>query len=51
MAITLSQLCVNTEKTYGMKLLAGKDGMDNYVRWVHMVEDREVPGFLSYNFV
>lgn len=49
MAITLSQLCVNTEKTYGMKLLAGKDGMDNYVRWVHMVEDREVPGFLHGN--
>ncbi len=46
MAITLSQLCANTNETYGMKLLAGKLGLDNYVRWVHMIEDREVPDFL-----
>ena len=49
MAITLSQLCANTKETYGMKLLAGKNGLDNYVRWVHMVEDRQVPDFLHGN--
>lgn len=49
MAITLNRLCENVEKTYGMKLIAGAAGMDNFVRWVHMVEDREVAGFLHGN--
>lgn len=49
MAIMLSQLCANVEKTYGMKLLAGGTGLYNIVRWVHMVEDREVPDFLIGN--
>ncbi|MGN1114166.1 MAG: PucR family transcriptional regulator [Oscillospiraceae bacterium] len=46
MALTLHQLCRNTEKLFELKLLAGKNGMDNIVRWVHMVEDTEVPDFL-----
>ena len=46
MAITLAKLCANTERTYGMKLLAGKTGLDNFVRWVHIVEDSEVPDFM-----
>ena len=33
MAITLSQLCANTEKKYSMKLIAGHAGMGNTVRW------------------
>ena len=49
MAITLERLCANAEKTYGMKLLAGSRGIGNFVRWVHMVEDREVPSFLHGN--
>ena len=49
MAITLTQLCKNAEKNYNMKLIAGKGGMDNTVRWVHMVEDSEVPDFLHGN--
>ena len=49
MALTLSQLCINTEKTYSLKLEAGKNGMDNTVRWVHMVEDSQVPDFLHGN--
>jgi len=49
MAITLSKLCANAEKTYGMKLVAGKSGMGNYVRWVHMIEDLEVADFLHGN--
>lgn len=32
-----------------MKLIAGRGGMDNTVRWVHMVEDSEVPDFLHGN--
>lgn len=31
---------------YNLKLVAGKSGMENTVRWVHMVEDIEVPDFL-----
>lgn len=49
MAITLSQLCANAEKNYSMKLMAGQAGMENTVRWVHIVEDSEVPDFLHGN--
>lgn len=46
MAITMAGLCQNCETTYGMKLVAGADGLDSYVRWVHLIEDRDVPNFL-----
>lgn len=46
MSIMLKQLCSDTETKYNLKLIAGKDGMTNTVRWVHMVEDRQVPDFL-----
>lgn len=49
MAITLSKLLSDSESKYSMKLIAGKEGMENTVRWVHMVEDREVPDFLHGN--
>lgn len=46
MSIMLKQLCSDTETKYKLKLIAGKEGMTNTVRWVHMVEDRQVPDFL-----
>lgn len=49
MAITLSRLFANSEKNYNIKRIAGSRGMKNLVRWVHMVEDSEVPGFLHGN--
>lgn len=49
MPLTLLKLCKNTESKYDLKLLAGKGGMENTVRWVHMVEDTEVPDFLHGN--
>ncbi len=49
MAITLEKLCENTEEKYNLKLIAGKDGLKNAIRWVHMVEDSEVPNFLHGN--
>ena len=49
MAISLSQLCANAEKSYAMRLIAGAGGMENTVRWVHIVEDSEVPDFLHGN--
>ncbi len=49
MSIMLKQLCSDTEMKYNLKLIAGKEGMTNTVRWVHMVEDRQVPDFLHGN--
>lgn len=46
MAITMAKLCEDAREKYNMELIAGKDGVENTVRWVHMVEDREVPDFL-----
>ncbi len=49
MAISLNRLFIKAEKKYNLKLLAGKKGLENPVRWVHMVEDTEVPDFLHGN--
>ena len=49
MSITLSKLCKDTASKYNMCLVAGKQGMENTVRWVHIIEDREVPEFLHGN--
>lgn len=49
MAVTLAKLYSGTDKTYGMRLVAGKAGLENFVRWVHIVEDSEVPDFLHGN--
>ena len=46
MALTLEELCAGTEKEYGMKLIAGKNGTDDMVRWVHYIEGGETPRFL-----
>lgn len=46
MAITMAKLCEDARAKYDMELIAGKGGAENTVRWVHMVEDREVPDFL-----
>ncbi len=46
MAITMMKLCEDAKEKYDMELVAGKNGIENTVRWVHMVEDREVPDFL-----
>ena len=49
MAVTLDKLYISIEEKYNMKLVAGKDGLKNVIRWVHMVEDSEVPNFLHGN--
>lgn len=46
MAITLQQLCEDSNYLYGMRLLAGYEGMKNIVQWVHTLEDVEVSVFL-----
>lgn len=49
MAIALSKLCTTAETTYEMQLVAGYGGMENLVRWVHIIEDAAVPSFLRGN--
>lgn len=46
MAVTLTMLCASTEEKYSMKLIAGRAGLDNIVRWVHIVEDNGGQPFL-----
>lgn len=46
MALTLAELCLDTEKDYGMTLIAGEKGIDNMVQWVHYIEGGEAPRFL-----
>ena len=46
MAVTLTQLCESIMPKYGMKLIAGTSGMDNIVRWVHIIEAPETLSLL-----
>ena len=49
MSITVSKLCANAQANYVMKLVARKEGLGNYVRWVHLVENADVSPFLHGN--
>ncbi len=42
-------MCKCTGKLHVMKLVAGKEGLGNYVRWVHLVENADVSPFLHGN--
>lgn len=46
MAVTLGRLCENAHKMFGMHVLAGNQGMQTRVLWVHTLEDEEVSSFL-----
>jgi len=46
MAVLLSDL-YESVKNQDMTLVAGEQGMGNVVRWVHMVESREISSFLD----
>lgn len=46
MSVTMKKLFSDSKKDYSLELIAGRDGMEKSVRWVHMVEDSEVPDFL-----
>lgn len=48
MAIRLEELIKDTQE-FEMKLVAGSRGLDNVVRWIHMVESREISQFLEGN--
>ena len=46
MAITVRKLFKNATLRYQMKLIGGKDGLNNLVQWVHIIEDDDVSKFL-----
>lgn len=49
MAIMVRKLYKNGQFLYKMKLIAGKNGLDNLVQWVHILEDENVTEFLHGN--
>lgn len=51
MSLLVRRLCRNIQKDYRINLIAGAEGLDNKVVWVHMIEDCEVAEFLHGNEV
>lgn len=49
MSITVSKLYTAAGGNYKMRLVAGKEGLKNYVRWVHIIENDQVMTFLHGN--
>ena len=49
MSVTVKKLCKNSEFLYNMKLIAGHNGLNNLVQWVHIIEDSDVISFLHGN--
>lgn len=49
MAYTLEQIYLEEKERFGMKLIAGVDGLRVCVDWVHMVETLELVSFLKRN--
>lgn len=49
MSISVEDLVHDTENKYGIHLLAGKEGLNRMVRWVHIVEDNDTPTTLWGN--
>ena len=45
MALSLKKLSIIFKK-YGMENLAGSDGLNKNVRWIHTVEDKDILEFL-----
>ena len=46
MSVLLRRLCRNTKKDFRINLIAGANGLDNMVDWVHIIEDKDVAQFL-----
>ncbi|WP_099466909.1 PucR family transcriptional regulator [Konateibacter massiliensis] len=46
MAIIVKKLVKNASFLYKMELIAGRNGLNNLVQWVHIIEDDEVSSFL-----
>lgn len=46
MALTLKKIYEHTQKCYGIKLLAGKRGLSQVIKWIHTLESEQAAGFL-----
>lgn len=46
MAISLKNIYEDTKEKYKLQLLAGKEGVDNVVNWVHFMEDSKTIDFI-----
>lgn len=46
MAVTVNHLYKNATKLYKMRLIAGVNGLNRLVQWVHIIEDEKVSKFL-----
>lgn len=49
MSISVEELVHDTENKYGIQLIAGREGLNRMVRWVHIVEDNDTPTTLWGN--
>ena len=49
MAITVEKMVKNASFLYKMKFISGKNGINNVVKWVHIIEDDQVSSFLHGN--
>lgn len=49
MSIMVKKLYKNGSFLYNMKLVAGKNGLNNLVQWVHIIEDDHANSFLHGN--
>lgn len=49
MSIMVKKLYKNGTFLYNMKLIAGQNGLNNLVQWVHIIEDVDVTSFLHGN--
>ena len=46
MAVTVNQLCKKCNQNYGLRAVAGFNGFNNLVEWVHIMESSNVGAFL-----
>ena len=46
MAVNLGTLCENSRRLYHMQVVAGRDGMNGLVQWIHTLEDEAASQFL-----
>ncbi len=49
MAYTLSHMLDSTKKSYKLKMVAGENGLESIISWVHLIEDISTTDFLRGN--
>lgn len=49
MALSLERLCVDADRRYKIRLIAGRQGIQNIVKWVHIIDDERGADFINGN--